>query len=166
LMAGLASSLKVPSEEVPARVATLVERLKVAEKELERMRHASAGAAAANAAAGAEQIGRVRVVAQRMSAETAGDLRKLAGDIRGRLGGEPAVVALIAEGDNGAVPYVVAANPAAVDLGLRANDLAKAVNVAIDGRGGGKVELAQGSGRNPEGIDAALAALRTEIARS
>lgn len=32
LMAALSSSLKVPSEEVPGRVATLVERLKVAEK--------------------------------------------------------------------------------------------------------------------------------------
>ena len=44
-MAGLASSLKVPSDEVPARVANLVERLKVAEKEVERMRLASARAA-------------------------------------------------------------------------------------------------------------------------
>ncbi|WP_029411990.1 alanine--tRNA ligase, partial [Mycobacterium avium] len=57
LMAGLASSLKVPSEEVPARVANLVERLRAAEKELERMRLASARAAAGNAAAGAERIG-------------------------------------------------------------------------------------------------------------
>jgi alanyl-tRNA synthetase len=166
LLAGLASSLKVPSEGVPARVATLIERLKVAEKELERMRHASERAAAENAAAGAEQVGRVRVVAQRMSGETAGDLRNLAGDIRGRLGSEPAVVALIAEGDNGAVPYVLAANPAAVDLGLRANELVKEVNMAVDGRGGGKAELAQGSGKNPAGIEAALAALRAEIARS
>ncbi|WP_029246097.1 alanine--tRNA ligase, partial [Mycobacterium avium] len=61
LMAGLASSLKVPSEEVPARVANLVERLRAAEKELERMRLASARAAAGNAAAGAERIGNVRV---------------------------------------------------------------------------------------------------------
>jgi alanyl-tRNA synthetase len=166
LLAGVASSLKVPSEEVPARVATLVERLKVAEKELERMRQASARATAANAAAGAERIGRVRVVAQRMSGETAGDLRNLVGDIRGRLGGEPAVVALIAEGDDAAVPYVVAANPAAVDLGLRADDLVKEVNVAVVGRGGGKAELAQGSGKNPAGIDAALEALRAQIARS
>ncbi len=166
LLAGLASSLKVPSEEVPARVATLVERLKVAEKQLERTRQASARAAAANAVAGAEQVGRVRVVAQRMSGETAGDLRNLVGDIRGRLGGDAAVVALVAEGDNGAVPYVVAANPAAVDLGLRANELVKQFNQAIDGRGGGKAELAQGSGKNPAGIDEALAALRAEIARS
>ena len=166
LLAGLASSLKVPSEEVPGRVATLVERLKGAEKELDRMRQASVRATAANAAAGAEQIGSVRVVAQRMSGETASDLRNLVGDIRGRLGSEPAVVALIAEDDNAAVPYVVAANPAAVDLGLRANDLVKQINVAVDGRGGGKAELAQGSGNDPAGIDAALATLRAEIARS
>ncbi|MGB7110723.1 MAG: alanine--tRNA ligase, partial [Mycobacterium sp.] len=38
LMAGLASSLKVPSDEVPARVANLVDRLKAAEKEIERNR--------------------------------------------------------------------------------------------------------------------------------
>ncbi len=166
LLAGLASSLKVPSDEVPARVATLVERLKAAEKELERTRQASARATAANAAAGAEQVGRVRLVAQRMSGETAGDLRTLVGDIRGRLGSEPAVVALIAEADGGTVPYVVATNPAAVDIGLRANELVKHLSEAVDGRGGGKPELAQGSGKNPAGIDGALAALRAEIARS
>ncbi|MFZ0832840.1 MAG: alanine--tRNA ligase [Mycobacterium sp.] len=166
LLAGLASSLKVPSEDVPARVATLVERLKAAEKELERTRQASARATAANAAAGAERVGSVRLVAQRMSGETAGDLRTLVGDIRGRLGSEPAVVALIAEAEGGTVPYVVAASPAAVDIGLRADELVKHLSEAVDGRGGGKAELAQGSGRKPAGIDAALAALRAEIARS
>jgi alanyl-tRNA synthetase len=167
LLAGLASSLKVPSEEVPARVANLVERLKAAEKELEQSRRAAARAAAANAVAGAQQIGRVRVVAQRMSGETTGtELRTLAGDIRGRLGSAPAVVALIAEGENDSVPFVVAANPAAVDLGFRANDLVKQLGAAVDGRGGGKADLAQGSGKNPAGIEAALAAVRAEIARS
>ena len=114
LMAGLASSLKVPSEEVPARVANLVERLRVAEKELERARLATARAAAVNAAAGADRVGNVRLVAQRMSGEmSANDLRSLVGDIKGKLGAEPGVVALIAEGDNGSVPYVVAVNDAA-----------------------------------------------------
>ncbi|ORV15342.1 alanine--tRNA ligase [Mycobacterium celatum] len=166
LMAGLASSLKVPSDEVPARVATLVERLKAAEKELERVRLANARAAATNAAAGAQRIGNVRVVAQRMSAGmTAGDLRSLVGDVRGKLGSDPAVVALIAEGEGGTVPYAVAANPAAQELGLRANDLVKQLAGAVDGRGGGKPDLAQGSGRDPSGIDAALDAVRAEIAR-
>ena len=166
LMAGLASSLKVPSEEVPARVANLVERLKAAEKELERSRLASARAAAVNAAAGAERVGNVRLVAQRMSGGmTAADLRSLVGDIRGKLGGDPAVVALIAEGEGGSVPYAIAANPAAQDLGIRANDLIKPLAGAVDGRGGGKPDLAQGSGKDPSGIDAALDALRAEIAR-
>lgn len=165
LMAGLASTLKVPSDEVPARVANLVERLKAAEKELERARLAGARAAATNAAAGAERIGNVRVVAQRMSGGmTAGDLRSLVGDIRGKLGSDPAVVALIAEGEGGSVPYAVAANPAAQDLGLRANDLVKQLAATVDGRGGGKADLAQGSGKDPAGIDAALDAVRSEIA--
>jgi alanyl-tRNA synthetase len=167
LMAGLASSLKVPSDEVPARVANLVERLRTAEKEIDRMRLASARAAAANAAAGAELIGKVRVVAQRMAGGmSAADLRSLVGDIRGKLGSEPAVVALIAETGDHSVPYVVAVNPAAQDLGLRANDLVTLLGSAVDGRGGGKADLAQGSGKGAAGIDAALAALRAEIGRS
>lgn len=166
LMAGLASSLKVPSEEVPARVANLVERLKAAEKELERARLAGARAAAANAAAGAQRVGAVRVVAQRMPDGTTGaDLRSLAGDIRGKLGADPAVVALIA-GNDQTVPYVVAANPAAQQLGCRADDLVKQLSAAVGGRGGGKADLAQGSGKDAAGVDAALDAVRSAIARS
>jgi alanyl-tRNA synthetase len=167
LMAGLASSLKVPSDEVPARVANLVERLKVAEKELDRSRLANARAAAANAASGAEVVGKVRVVAQRMAGGiSAADLRSLVGDVRGRLGSEPGVVALIAEGDGDTVPYVVAVNQAAQDLGLSANDLVKVLSTAVNGRGGGKADLAQGSGSGASNIDAALSALLAEIARS
>jgi alanyl-tRNA synthetase len=169
LMAGLASSLKVPSDEVPARVATLVERLKSAEKELERTRLSTARAAAGDAAAAAQQVGKVRLVAQRMATGmSAADLRSLAADIRGRLGSEPGVVVLIAEvpgdGDGSAVPFVVAANKAAQDGGVRAGDLVGAVAAAVGGRGGGKADLAQGSGTNPAGIDAALAAVRAELA--
>jgi alanyl-tRNA synthetase len=166
LMAGLASSLKVPSDEVPGRVANLVERLRAAEKELDRMRLASARAAAVNAAAGAEEIGGVRMVAQRMAGGmSAADLRTLVGDIRGKLGSDPAVVALIAEGDDDAVPFVVAVNAAAQDRGLRANDLVKQLGGPVNGRGGGKTDLAQGSGKGAAGIDAALAALRAAVER-
>ncbi len=167
LMAGLASSLKVSSDEVPARVANLVERLRAAEKELDRMRLANARAAAANAAAGAELVGKVRLVAQRMAVGiSAADLRSLVGEIRGKLGSEAAVVALIAEGEGDTVPFVVAANTGAQDLGLSANDLVKTLGAAVNGRGGGKADLAQGSGSGASGIDAALAALRAEVARS
>ena len=167
LLAGLASSLKVPSDEVPARVENLVDRLRAAEKELDRLRLAGARAAAANAAAGAEDINGVRLVAQRMAGGiSAGDLRSLVGDVRGKLGSDPAVVALIAEGDDDSVPFVVAVNQAAQDRGLRANDLVKVLGAAVNGRGGGKPDLAQGSGKGAAGIDAALAAIRAEMGRS
>ena len=166
LMAGLASSLKVPSEEVPARVANLVERLRAAEKELDKVRLANARAAAANAAAGAELVGRVRLAAQRMAGGvSAGDLRSLVGDIKAKLGSEPGVVVLIGEGDDDSVPFVVAVNAGAQDLGLKAGDLVKVLSGPLNGRGGGKADLAQGSGKGAAGIDAALAALHAEIAR-
>lgn len=166
LMAGLASSLKVPSEEVPARVATLVEKLKAAEKELERVRLASARAGAADAAGTAEQVGKVRLVAQRLAdGMAAGDLRSLVGDIKSKLGSDPAVVVLIAQADADNVPFVVAANQAAQDVGVRANELVSSVAAAVGGRGGGKADLAQGSGKNASAIEAALAAVRAELAR-
>ena len=91
---------------------------------------------------------------------TGADLRSLVGDIRGKLGSDPAVVALIAviPGEDGSstVPYAVATNSAAQDLGISANDLIKPLAAAVDGRGGGKADLAQGSGKDPTGIDAAL----------
>lgn len=167
LMAALSSTLKVPSDEVPGRVATLVERLKVAEKELEQTRLASVKGSIATLVDNAERLGTsagaVTVVAHRLPDGTgAGDLRSLIGDIRGRLGSDPAVVALIAAGD-GSVPFVVSVNKAAQDAGLRANDLVGAIGPAVDGRGGGKSDTAQGSGKDPSGIDAALQALREQI---
>ncbi|MGI9163808.1 MAG: alanine--tRNA ligase [Mycobacterium sp.] len=169
LMAGLASSLKVPSDEVPARVATLVEKLRTAEKELERVRLNAARSGAADAAGTAEQVGKVRLVAQRMtSGMSAGDLRSLVGDIKSRLGSDPGVVVLISDADseNGpTVPFVVAANQAAQDCGVRANELVQSVSAAVGGRGGGKPDLAQGSGKDPAGIESALAAVRAELAR-
>jgi alanyl-tRNA synthetase len=97
---------------------------------------------------------------------TAADLRSLVGDIRARFGSDPGVVVLLAESADGGVPFVVAANQAAQDAGIRANELVTGVAAAVGGRGGGKADLAQGSGKDASGIDAALAAVRTELARN
>jgi alanyl-tRNA synthetase len=78
-------------------------------------------------------------------------------------------VVLVAEvpgGDGPSVPFVVAANDAAQDAGVRANDLVAVLAAAVGGRGGGKADLAQGSGTDPSGISAGLAAVRAELARS
>ncbi|WP_067656932.1 alanine--tRNA ligase [Nocardia harenae] len=163
LLAGVAASLKVPSDEVPARVEQLVERLRVAEKELERNRTAAVLASAAAFAERAERIGAVLLVAAAAPEGIGGgDLRTLATDIRGRLGAEPGVVVLLGNAD-GKVPFVVAVNKPAQELGLKAGDLVSSFGPGIAGRGGGKPEMAQGSGSDPSGIEAGLAAVRGRV---
>ncbi len=66
-MAGLASSLKVPSEEVPARVANLVDRLKAAERNSNAPGWRPRGPPRSMRPRG-RSAGNVRLVAQRMSA--------------------------------------------------------------------------------------------------
>ncbi|NLG54653.1 MAG: alanine--tRNA ligase, partial [Rhodococcus sp.] len=164
LLAGLSSSLKVPAEEVPGRVESLVERLRVAEKELEQVRARAVLSAAGDYADKAQRLGAVRLVADAAPAGvSAGDLRTLAGDIRGRLGSDPAVVVLLGEVD-GKVPFVVAANKAAQDLGIGAGDLVGSFGPLIAGRGGGKADMAQGSGSDIGGIAPALDAARARVA--
>ncbi|MFR9750217.1 alanine--tRNA ligase [Nocardia sp. 004] len=164
LLAGVAAGLKVPSEEVPGRVEQLVERLKVAEKELERTKRAAVLSAAAEFVDAAERIGPLLLVAVAApEGVPAGDLRTLATDIRGRFGTEPAVVVLLGNAD-GKVPFVVAVNKPAQELGIKAGDLVGSFGPSIAGRGGGKPELAQGAGSDPSGIPAGLAAVRARVA--
>ena len=164
LLAGVAASLKVPSEEVPARVEQLVERLRVAEKELEKSKSAAVLASAGTLAEQAQRVGDVRLVAQAAPEGVAGnDLRTLAIDVRSRFGTDPAVVVLLGNAD-GKVPFVVAVSKAAQDLGVKAGDLVGSFGPSIAGRGGGKPELAQGSGSNPDGIPAGLDAVRARVA--
>ena len=84
-------------------------------------------------------------------------------DVRGKLTGEDAVVVL-ASADNGKAAFAVAATPAAVESGVKAGELVKTFGTYVDGKGGGKPDLAQGSGANPAGIDAGLAAIRDALA--
>ncbi|MDF0529174.1 alanine--tRNA ligase [Tsukamurella sp. 8F] len=164
LVSALSSSLKVPSEELPGRVESMVNRLKDAEKELEKLRSQAALSALSELAASPERVGAARVVAARAPEGVAGgDLRGLVTQLKGRVGAEPAVVALFAE-DGDKVPFAVAVNDAAQDLGVRAGDLVKAAAPAVGGRGGGKPDLAQGAGSDASGIDSALAAVRTAVA--
>ena len=164
MVAELAGLLKVPPAEVPGRVENLVERLRMAEKELEKVRAAGVLASAGALAAGAAEVNGVALVAAAApDGVSAGDLRTLAADVRGRLGAGPAVVALFGPSAD-AVSFVVATTPAAVDRGLRAGDLVKAFLPDIGGRGGGKPDLAQGGGTRPDGVPAAIDTVRAAVA--
>lgn len=164
LASGLAAELKAPTEELPDRIAQLSERLRAAEKEIENLHRQQLLASTADLAAKAETVGGRKLVATQLpDGITTGDLRTIAGDLRGKLQGEDAVVVLMSNA-GGKVSLAAAATAPAVEAGVKAGDLVKLVGGYIDGKGGGKPDLAQGSGANPAGIGAALQAVRDEVA--
>ncbi|GEL19030.1 alanine--tRNA ligase [Pseudonocardia asaccharolytica] len=164
LVSQLAEQFKARPEELPERIGGIVERLRAAERELEKVRADALLASAGSLADAAENVNGIALVAVAAPEGLGGtDLRALATDIRGRLGTRQGVVALFsADGDK--VSFVVATTAAARDRGVAAGKLIPAFAPAVGGRGGGKPDLAQGGGGDPSGIPAAIDALRGAVA--
>ena len=159
----IATTLKVQPSELPARIENLLEKLRSAEKELAGLRATALGNVAGTLAQGAVDVAGVALVAGSAPDGTnAGDLRNLASDVRGRIGERPGVVALFAPA-HASVPFAVAVNQAGIARGLAAGELAKSLLPVIEGRGGGKKDLAQGAGARPDRIPEAIDALRAAV---
>ena len=155
LVSQLTEQLKARREELPDRVAALVGRLRDAERDLDRLRGAQVLGAAADLAGAAQDIGPVAFVAHQVPDGTPADgLRKLALDIRGRLGDARPAVVVIAGVPADRPAVVVAVNDAARNLGLKAGALVRAAAGALGGGGGGRDDIAQGGGA-PQGDRAA-----------
>jgi alanyl-tRNA synthetase len=166
LVAQLSEALKVRAEELPERVNDIVDRLRTAEKEIERIRVGQLLAAAGELAAGAKDVYGVAFVGHRADGAGAGDVRKLALDIRGRMPqGKPSVVAIIGS-TNGKPAVVVAVNDEARAWGISANALVKAAASALGGSGGGKDDVAQGGGADVTHVDQALTDVEHEVGRA
>jgi len=164
LVAQLAETLKARPEDLPERVNDLVEKLRAAEKEIERIRLGQLLAGGAGLAAGATDVGGVNVVAHRVDGAGGGDVRTLALDVRGRLPGDVPGVSVVIGVADGKVSVVAAVNDAGRARGLSANELVRAVAPYVDGRGGGKDDVAQGGGTDATRIDEALAAVTATVA--
>jgi alanyl-tRNA synthetase len=167
LLSQLGEALKARPDEVPERVAALAQRLREAEKELERLKAGAVLQAAAGLAQGAADIGGVAVVAHEAPAGTSvDDLRRLAIDVRGRLEPtRPAVVVVGVRSDDKA-QLVVATGPGARERGLRAGQLVGELAPLVGGRGGGKDDLAVGGGGQPAGLAGALARVPHLVAQA
>ncbi|HWS56964.1 MAG TPA: alanine--tRNA ligase-related protein, partial [Actinotalea sp.] len=163
LVAALTDTLKVRPEDLPERVAGLAARLREAEKELAGFRQGRLLARAGELAAGAVSVGGTHLVTREVGeVSSADDLRTLALDVRGRLGEEPAVVAVAGIAKERPVVLVVT-NAAARGAGLRAGALAKAAAAVLGGGGGGKDDVAQGGGTDAARLADALDGVRDAV---
>jgi alanyl-tRNA synthetase len=166
LVQSLAGEFKAPPDQLPERIGTVLERLKNAERELDKLRVAQVLSSAASLAASAEDVGGVQLVAAAAPRGVDGnDLRSLGLDVRSRLRtSDPGVVVLASAKDDGGVTFVVAVNDPGRAAGLSAGDIVKREFApALNARGGGKPDLAQGAGGDAAKLDAAFAAVRAVL---
>ena len=153
----LTQLMKTPAEEIVPRVEGLLTSLRDAERALDRVRSAERAGQLGELLGAGEVIDGVQVWAFQAPADTsAADLRDLVMKARSRVeSGRPGVVvgAAVAEGK---VAMMVAVNDDAQRRGLSAKAILAGALPAIDGRGGGKDDVAQGGGPRVTEVGTAL----------
>jgi alanyl-tRNA synthetase len=166
LVAQLSEALKARPEELPERVNDMVERLRAAEKALEQTRIAQLLSQGAQLAADAADVNGIRLISLTVDGADAGDIRTMALNLRSRVSQEQPGAAVLIGVKDGKVAVVAATNDRARERGVKANELLAAVMPLVDGRGGGKEDVAQGGGTDSSRLDEALAAARDAVARA
>ncbi len=157
------AELKVPLEDLPSRVALVLEERKRLERELSdaRKKLAMGGGARADAADGVRTIGDVKLLARAVDGIELKDLRSLADEGKRQLGS--GVVAIVGVTGDGKAGVVVGVTP---DLTARfsAVDLVRVGAQALGGKGGGgRPDMAQAGGPDGAKADAALAAIAAAL---
>ncbi|MEO6214629.1 MAG: alanine--tRNA ligase [Sphingomonas sp.] len=156
-----ASVLKATPDEVPARVAALVEDRRRLERELAEAKKALAlGGGGASAPAGPEQVGGVNFVGQVIDGFDAKGLRGAVDETKQRIGSGVAVIVAVNEG-RASIAVGVTEDLVAT---YNAVDLLRAAVAVLGGQGGGgRPDMAQGGGpdgaKGAEAIEAIKAAL-------
>src|SRR4051794_613142 len=164
LVAQLSEALKVRPEQLPERVDDLLDRLRTAEKEIEKVRLQQLLAGASELAASAEDVSGIDFVGRVVDGAGGGDARTLALDVRGRLAPDrPGAVVVIGVQD-GKPSVVAAVNDSARSAGVSANALVRSAAGVLGGKGGGKDDVAQGGGSDASRAAEALEAVRRELA--
>jgi alanyl-tRNA synthetase len=161
----LTEMVKARPEELPDRIESLIARLKETERELQRYKSAQLTSNVEGVIGEGRDLGPFRIWTYRAPDGTsAGDLRELA--LRGRSSARPDMgVGMVgASVEDGRVALVSVVNDRARELGLTAKALLDAALPAVDGRGGGKEDIAQGGGTRVEGLDDAFAAVQAAVA--
>ena len=129
-------------------------------KELQKLQQAQMGAQAGNMLDDAEEIGGIKVLATTVPGVSSKSLRELADQLRPKMGS--GILCLGAE-DNGRATVLIAVTKDLTKR-FRAGDLVRELAPLIDGKGGGKPEMAQGGGANAQGFPALFQTLKEKLA--
>ncbi|MDY6980417.1 MAG: alanine--tRNA ligase [Pseudomonadota bacterium] len=151
----LSGLFKGGREQLAERVRQTLEQNRQLEKEVERLKAKLASSQGSDLAAQAREIDGLQVLAARLDGADPKSLRETVDQLKNKLGSAAVVLATVS---GGKVALVAGVSKDSTDK-LKAGELVNMVAQQVGGKGGGRPDMAQAGGSQPEGLDAALASV-------
>jgi alanyl-tRNA synthetase len=151
----LSQLLSSSGDDAVEKLRQLFDRQKKLERELDSLRSKAAGSATADLAGSAADVDGIKVVAARLEGLDAKSLRDSVDQLKQQLGD---CVILLAGATDGRVSLIAGVHGKALGR-VKAGDVVAHVAAQIDGKGGGRPDMAQGGGTDVAALPAILAAL-------
>ncbi len=149
----IAKLLKTPADEIESRLNAMQQEIRNLKKENDSLKSKLAREAAGDVNDEAIDLGGIKVVAKKLEGVDANGMRELGDEAKEKL--QDAVI-VFAAANGGKVNLMATATDSAVSKGVHAGNLIKKISAIVGGGGGGRPNMAQAGGKNPEGIDEAL----------
>ncbi|MBN8426845.1 MAG: alanine--tRNA ligase [Xanthomonadales bacterium] len=156
----VADLLGASATDVAGKLRQLLDRQRQLEKTVEQFKAKSAAGAAADLAASATDVGGFKLVAARLEGLDVKGLRDAVDNLKQKL---PDAVILLASASEGKASLIAGVNGAALGK-VKAGDVVGFVAAQINGKGGGRPDMAQGGGEDGPALLTALQALPTWVA--
>ena len=154
LLADAAKAAKTSPENLAGRITQMNDEIKALNSELESLKSKAAKDALGDVSGQVIDVKGTKLVATSVKGVDMNGLRDLGDQTKAKLG--EGVVVLFSESD-GKVNIVAMATDGAVKAGAHAGNLIKALAPMVGGGGGGRPNMAQAGGKDPSGIDKAVA---------
>ncbi len=156
----LSEKLKASPAELADRLDKTMTHQKELERELDRIKQKASAGQTDNLLDQVQEVGGVRLLAASVKAENPKILREIGDRLKDKQGS--GIIALGAESNGKALLLVIVSED--LQKKFKAGDLVKAMAQEVGGGGGGRPDMAQAGGSNPEKLDQALAKVRELIA--
>jgi len=151
-LARVADLVKGSREDVDERVGQLLERSRQLEKELQQLKSRLASNQGSDLLAQAVEVNGIKVLAARLDGADNKVLRETLDQLKDKLGSAAVVLAAVAGGKISLVAGVTKDQTGRV----KAGELVNVVASQVGGKGGGRPDMAQAGGNEPQHLDAAL----------
>jgi alanyl-tRNA synthetase len=147
-------------DDVADKVRDALERIRQLERENRQLKDRLASGKGTDLAAGAVDVGGVKVVATQVEGADAGALRNAVDQLKDRL--KSAVVVLASVESPSKILLVAGVTPDQTSR-LKAGEIVGAIAQQVGGRGGGRPDFAQAGGSKPEALGSALASVEAMV---